>query len=128
MTTAAMPNRTARKSAGGTCSTRSWMRKKVEPHTAVTETSRSVASRACPAGAATAGSDDRHGDGAALGRLATGRVLEAHRAEEAPERLLDLDLEPGGLQRGAGLLQLLSDHVGHGYQHRALGDDEGDRV
>ena len=49
------------------------MRKKVEPHTAVTETSRSVASRACraePAEAVTAGSDDRQGDGAALGRLA----------------------------------------------------------
>ena len=36
MTTAAMPNRTARKSAGGTCSTRSWIRKNVEPQTAVT--------------------------------------------------------------------------------------------
>ena len=31
------------------------MRKNVDPHTAVTETSRSVASRAFPAGAATAG-------------------------------------------------------------------------
>ena len=45
MMTAAMVNRTARKSTGGTCSTRSLMRKNVEPHTAVRATSRIVARR-----------------------------------------------------------------------------------
>jgi hypothetical protein len=45
MTTVAIANRTARKSADGTCSTRSWMRKNVEPQTAVTDSSSSVASR-----------------------------------------------------------------------------------
>src|SRR6476646_10108875 len=105
MTIAAMPNRTARKSAGGTCSTRSWMRKKVEPHTAVTETSRSVASRACracraePAEAVTAGSDDRQGDGAALrGLAATRGILQPNRAEEPAQGPAHLDLEPLGLE------------------------------
>src|SRR6478609_10281514 len=132
ITTAAMPNRTARKSAGGTCSTRSWIRKKVDPHTAVTLTSRSVASRACRSGpvrAVTASSDDRQGDGAALGHLAaTGGVLQAHRAEEPAEGPPDGDLEPLGLQGAASLLQLLADDVGHGDQHRALGHDELDGV
>jgi hypothetical protein len=45
MTTAAIANRTVRKSAAGTCVTRSWMRKKVDPQTAVTETSSRVARR-----------------------------------------------------------------------------------
>jgi hypothetical protein len=45
MTTAAIANRTVRKSADGTCVTRSRMRKNVDPQTAVTEMSSSVARR-----------------------------------------------------------------------------------
>jgi hypothetical protein len=54
MTTAAMPKRTARKSADGTCATRSRMRKNVDPQTAVTATRSSVASRAAPGARLTA--------------------------------------------------------------------------
>jgi len=44
MATAAIVKRSARKSAGGSRVTTSWIRKKVEPQIAVIPTSRSVAS------------------------------------------------------------------------------------
>ncbi|OPZ50105.1 MAG: hypothetical protein BWY91_02905 [bacterium ADurb.BinA028] len=50
MSTAARVNRTARKSAGGTVCTRSRMRKNVDPHTAVSVTSRIVATVRARAG------------------------------------------------------------------------------
>src|SRR5689334_6718046 len=127
MTTAAMANRTVRKSADGTCSTRSRMRKKVEPHTAVTDSRSSVARR--PAGTRESTSDDDELDGAALGLLgARPRVLAADGAEDAAHEALDRHREPGVLEDLGGLGLLLALDVRDGHQHRALGDDQLDLV
>src|SRR5689334_20304726 len=113
MMTADRLNRTARKSTGGTVSTRSRMRKNVDPHTAVKATRSSVARRVRAAGVIGV-SDDREGDGAALGhRGAGGDVLRADLLlEEVAERVLLLHLEA---EVGQKLLRdgvLLVDHVG----------------
>src|SRR4051812_33229795 len=97
ITTAAMAKRTVRKSAAGTCVTRSRIRKNVEPQTAVTERSSSVASRL--AGRRLVTSDDDELDGTALGLLGVGaRLLAADGAEDATHEALDGDGEAGVLE------------------------------
>src|SRR5512141_1520641 len=104
MTTAAMPNRTARKSGVGTWATRSWIRKNVEPHTVVTPSRSSVASPwwliPCARRRSVPGLlDNDEGDGGALGLLAVSRrVLAADGSKDAAHEALDLHLEAGLLQ------------------------------
>ena len=94
MTTAAMANRTARKSAGGTCSTRSRMRKNVEPQTAVTPTSSSVAqARAHPAASGHPGLRRRRGDVLPLGACVPAAGSELRTVPKKPPRTL-LDAPP----------------------------------
>src|SRR4029450_3148331 len=99
MRTAAIEKRTARKSVGGTVARRSWMRKKVEPHTAVRSTSRPVAT--APARAADgATSDDRQCDrGALAGHGPPGRVRRPHDVEQPAEHVVVRDLETGCLEQ-----------------------------
>src|SRR5688572_17729693 len=99
-----MVKRTARKSVAGIVVTRSLMRKKVEPHTAVTTTSRSMAIRAREAGASVGtpepyALDDGESDRAPDPDLGARRLaLRPHAAEVAAEDTLDVDLEAERLQ------------------------------
>ena len=104
----AIAKRTARKSRVGTRSSRSWIRKNVEPQHAVTASSAAVASsvvrRVVGAGDHphhASRSDDLEGDDAPLGDLvpaAGARAGDVAQAEVDP-RLLDVDLEAEALEQ-----------------------------
>src|SRR5680860_390681 len=127
---AAIVKRTARKSVGGSTRTTSRIRKNVEPHTAVTPTSRSVASRLERAWVNGLGpSDHAERDSRAPWCLSPrSDRLPRDCAEGPTEIALDLHREAQTLEQRLGLALLLAENIGDLHELRALGDDQGDPV